>query len=675
MISEKLPKIFYGGDYNPDQWPEEMWNEDMRLFKKAGANIVTLPVFSWAKLQPSEDTYHFEWLDKVLDLVAKNGMYVCLATPTAAQPAWMSLKYPEVLRTDEDGRKRTQGKRLNYCPNSSVYRKFSAGMAGKMAERYKDHPALAVWHISNEYVEGGYCYCDNCAKEFRMWLQKKYGSLEELNRVWNMSFWGHTVYSWEEVVVPSNLNGDNRCFQGMSLDYYRFMSDSLLECYRNEYDAIKVHTPHITITTNIWTVCKRLNLFDWAEHMDVAAWDNYPQMGEAFYNISLRHDVIRGLKKGEPFMLMEQTPSQQNWQDYNSLKRPGVMRLWSYQALAHGSDTVMFFQLRRSFGACEKYHGALIAHAGHENTRVFRECAELGAELNRLGDKILDSKCDSKVAIMMDFDNWNAVELSSGPSIALKYLPQIEKYYRALSTFNISVDIVRPDWDISKYNLVIAPVLYMIKPNVAGNIEQFVKNGGIFLTTFFSGIVNENDLVTLGGYPGQLRKVLGIWVEEIDALPPEMKNSIIVNNPIGKVDGEYECGMLCDLLHLEAARALAVYGKDFYAGMPVLTENILGKGRAYYVASDPEQRFVNDLLKYLCDSKGIKGPFEPTEGVEVTQRFKDNMIFTFVLNHNTYSVSVDLNGKEFRELLTGKNISNSLILEQKGVAILLELFV
>jgi beta-galactosidase len=670
MISRKLPKIFYGGDYNPDQWPEETWDEDMRLFKKAGVNIVTLPVFSWAKLQPAEDTFNFEWLDKVLDLVAKNGIYVCLATPTAAQPAWMSLKYPEVLRTDEDGRKRTHGKRLNYCPNSTVYRKFSAQIAGKMGERYKDHQALAIWHVSNEYVEGGYCYCENCAKEFRKWLRKKYQSLEELNRVWNMNFWGHTVYSWDEVVVPSNLNGDNKCFQGMSLDYYRFMSDSILECYRNEYNAIKAHTPNIPITTNIWTVCKRLNLFDWAENMDVAAWDNYPQMGEPFYNISLRHDVIRGLKKGEPFMLMEQTPSQQNWQDYNSLKRPGVMRLWSYQALAHGADTVMFFQLRRSFGACEKFHGALVAHAGHGNTRVFRECAELGRELNSLGDKILDSKCNSKVAIMIDFDNWNAVELSSGPSIALKYLPQVEKYYQALSILNISVDIIRPDWDISKYSLVIAPVLYMIKPGVARNIEQYVQNGGTFLTTFFSGIVNENDLVTLGGYPGELRKLLGIWVEEIDALPPEMKNSIIVKKPIGNVCGDYECGMLCDLLHLEEAHALAVYGKDFYAGMPVLTENRFGKGKAYYLASDPKQQFLNGLIKYLCDSQGIKGPFEPIEGVEVTQRVKDNKIFTFILNHNDHSVEVGLDGKEYLELLTGEHVGNRVTLAQKGVAIL-----
>ncbi|HEX2927809.1 MAG TPA: beta-galactosidase [Ruminiclostridium sp.] len=670
MISKKLNKVFYGGDYNPDQWPEEIWNEDMRLFKTAGVNIITLPVFSWAKLQPSEDTYNFEWLDKVLDLAAKNNIYACLATPTAAQPAWMSLKYPEVLKTDEDGRKRTHGKRLNYCPNSKVYREFSAKIAGKMAERYKDHPALAVWHICNEYGEGGYCYCDNCAREFRNWLKQRYGSLEELNRVWNMSFWGHTVYSWDEIVIPSNLNNDNRCFQGMSLDYYRFMSDSMLECYKNEYRAIKKHCPDITVTTNIWSVYKHLDLFKWAECMDVAAWDNYPSMGEPFHSIALRHDVIRGLKNGEPFMLMEQTPSQQNWQAYNSLKRPGVMRLWSYQAIAHGADSVMFFQLRRSFGACEKYHGALIAHAGHENTRVFRECAKLGEELNNLNDKLLDSKLMSKAAIMIDFDNWNAVELSSGPSIDLKYLQQIEKYYKALALLNISVDIIRQDCDISKYELVIAPVLYMVKPDVAGNIESFVKNGGTFLTTYFSGIVNENDLVVLGGYPGELRKLLGIWVEEIDAIPPETKNSIIVKNPVGNVVGEYECGMLCDLLHLEGANALAVYGKDFYAGMPVLTENVYGKGKSYYVASDTEQRFLNDLMEYLCSSKEIRGPIKPINGVEVTQRYKNNKIFTFVLNHNDYPVKVDLGGEGFKELLTGQNTGDSLVLEQKGVAIL-----
>ncbi len=677
MINSKQPVIYYGGDYNPDQWPEEIWQEDMRLFKLAGVNIVTLPVFSWAKLQPSEDVYNFEWLDKIVDLVWKNGIYICLATSTAAQPAWMSKKYPGILPVDIYGRKHTHGGRVNFCPNSKIYRKYSKALAKKLAERYKDHPALLVWHIGNEY--GGYCYCDNCAEEFRNWLKKRYGTVEEINRRWNTSFWGHTVYAWDEIVPPSHLNEmyrDSRSnkvssfFQGMSIDYNRFMSDSSLECYIAEYNAIKGITPGLPITTNFMGTFMPLDYFRWAEYMDVISWDNYPAANTQASTIAMRHDLMRCLKNGQPFMLMEQTPSQQNWQDYNSLKRPGVMRRLSYQAVAHGADAVMFFQLRRSIGACEKYHGALISHAGHENTRVFGECRQLGEELKLLGDKLLDSTINAKAAIIFDWDNWWALEFSSGPSIDLKYLPQIQKYYNTFYDLHIPVDIVKPDADLSKYDIVTAPVFYMIKPGVARNIENFTNNGGTFITTFFSGLVNENDLVTLGGYPGELRNVLGIWVEETDALSPDTKNSIIVNQPVGELDGTYSCGLLCDLINLEGAKALGVYGQDFYAGRPALTENCFGKGKAYYMASDPEYGFLKKFIKHVCGSKGLKALLDVPDGVEVTRRLKDDKEFTFLLNHNDFPVNINLDYSNYINLLKGKITSTAIELGKNDVLIL-----
>jgi beta-galactosidase len=525
---------------------------------------------------------------------------------------------------------------------------------------------------------------ETCASKFRTWLRDRYGSIQELNRRWNMSFWGHTVYDWEEVCPPSYLNEmwgasdgqkDATCFQGISIDYNRFMSESSLECYKAEYDAIKAITPDIPVTTNLMGTFKPLDYFRWAEQMDVVSWDNYPSMNMLPGSIAMRHDLMRGLKDGLPFMLMEQTPSQQNWQPYNSLKRPGVMRLWSYQAMAHGADAIMFFQLRRSIGACEKYHGAVIAHAGHENTRVFRECAQLGGELKELGGRILDSKLHSRVAILFDWENWWAVEFSSGPSRDLKYVGQVEKYYNALHSMNISVDLARPNADLSQYDIVIAPVLYMLKPGVADNVKAFVEKGGTFVTTFFSGIVNENDIVTLGGYPGELRKLLGIWVEEIDALTPDMKNSIVVNELLRKkaagLHAEYSCGMLCDILHLEEARALAVYGGDFYAGSPVLTENAYGKGKAYYIASDPEDSFLKDFLKLLCSEGSIKPPLEAPDGVEVTQRFKGSSVFTFVLNHNNYPVEVSAGAASGGvELISGSTVKGTVRLEPKGVAII-----
>ncbi|GAA0404475.1 beta-galactosidase [Paenibacillus motobuensis] len=672
MINNKLPKIWYGGDYNPEQWDPETWKEDERMFKLAGIDVATINVFSWAMLQPDEITYDFSALDATIDRLYKSGVYVCLATSTAAHPAWMAKKYPDVTRVDVQGRKRSFGGRHNSCPNSPSYRKYAALMAGKLAERYKDHPGLLVWHVSNEY--GGYCYCDNCAKAFRVWLKERYGTMDRLNHAWNTRFWGHTFYDWDEVVPPNELSeewdGNRTNFQGISLDYRRFQSDSLLDAYRLEYEEIKKYTQDIPVTTNMMGLYPELDYFKWAEYLDVISWDNYPALDTPVSYTAMTHDLMRGLKSGQPFMLMEQTPSQQNWQAYNSLKRPGVMRLWSYQAVAHGADTVMFFQLRRSIGACEKYHGAVIEHVGHEHTRVFRECSELGQELHVLSDKLLDARAHAKVAILFDWENRWAVGLSSGPSVALDYVKEVHKYYDALFEMNIEVDMAGVNEDLSKYDIVIAPVMYMVKEDFAKKIEDYVAAGGTFVTTFFSGIVNENDLVTLGGYPGELRPLLGIWAEEIDALFPDQHNQIVMKQTWGELQGEYECGLLCDLIHSEGAEVLAEYGSDFYQGMPVLTVNKYGKGKAYYVASSPEAAFLKGFLANLCAEKNIEPLLNAPAGVEITRRVKDGTSYLFLLNHNASDVEVDLGNKEAVDLLTTERVSGRIVVPGRGVRIL-----
>ena len=680
MLNKNLQNIFYGGDYNPDQWPEEIWQEDMRLFKKAGINIVTVPVFSWAKLQLNAETYDFSWLDKVMDLLAKNEIYACLATSTAAQPAWMSKKHPEILPVDFEGRKLKHGARANFCPTSPTYRKFSSLLAKKLAERYKDHPALLVWHINNEYRT--YCYCEHCEQEFRLWLQKKYSTLEELNRCWCTDFWGHTIYEWDEINAPSALNEmwiDNgrecSCFQNISLDYNRFMSDSILACYVGEYEEIKKITPEILITTNFMGAFKPLDYFKWAKHMDIISWDNYPKLDAPMYKSALRHDLMRGLKEGQPFMLMEQTPSQQNWQAFNSLKKPGVLRLQSFQGVAHGADAIMYFQLRRSNGACEKFHGALISHEGSENTRVFKECSVIGEELSRLGE-IMDSRVKAKVGILFDWENWWAIELSSGPSVHLNYMEQIEKYYKPFYDMNISVDFLSPEHDFSSYEIIIAPVLYMLKESTAEKIEQFVESGGTFVTTFFSGIVDEHDLVVLGGYPGKLRKLMGVWVEEIDALLPGHTNKLIMSPDNLFLSPTYSCGLLCDIIHLEGAISLAEYGQDFYKGTPAITRNEYGKtlenkgGKAYYIGTDPEEAFLKDFSKLLVLEKGIHPPAEAISGVEITQRFKDDRTFTFILNHNPDLVTIDLEGVKYHELIRDTEVSGKISLNGVDLVVL-----
>ncbi len=673
MIHERLPKIWYGGDYNPEQWDEATMEEDIRMFKLAEIDVATVNVFSWARIQPSEEEYDFSGLDAIVDRLHRDGITICLATSTGAHPAWMAKRYPDVTRVDYEGRKRKFGGRHNSCPSSPAYLKYSALIADKLAERYKDHPALVAWHISNEY--GGYCYCDNCAEAFRVWLQKRYGTIEQLNKAWYTSFWGHTFYDWDEIVPPNALSeewaGNRTNFQSISLDYRRFQSDALLDCYLIEHAAIRRHSPDVQITTNLMGTYPELDYFKWAKHMDVVSWDNYPSIDTPVSYTAMTHALMRGLKSGQPFMLMEQTPSQQNWQAYNALKRPGVMRLWSYQAVAHGADTVMFFQLRRSIGACEKYHGAVIEHVGHEHTRVFRECAELGRELTQLSDKLLDSRLESRAAIVFDWENRWAVELSSGPSVALKYVNEVHKYYDALFEARIQTDMISVEESLDRYDLVIAPVMYMIKPGFAEKIEAFVERGGTFITTFFSGIVGETDIVTTGGYPGKLRKLLGIWAEEIDALLPGQSNQLIIKGEHGLLKGEYDCSILCDLIHSEGAEVMAEYGSDFYKGMPVVTRNKFGKGEAWYVASSPDKAFLQAMIGQICAEKGIEPLLgSAPSGVEATRRSKDGKTYTFVLNHNAEPAEIELPSAPQLDLLTGETVSGAYTLAAKGVLIL-----
>ncbi|WP_339316666.1 beta-galactosidase [Paenibacillus sp. FSL R10-2734] len=677
-MKNKWGKILFGGDYNPEQWPREIWKEDMRLFKLAGIDIATVNVFSWALNQPDEETFQFQWLDDVMDMLHENGIHACLATSTAAHPAWMASKYPDVLTVDTKGQKRMFGRRHNSCPNSPAYQKFSTKMASVLAERYKDHPAVLLWHVNNEY--GWRCYCENCACEFREWLKERYGSLEALNRAWYTSFWGHTFYDWNEIVLPSSLsehldaNHDKTAFQGISLDYDRFNSDSILKCYKLERDAIKAVIPDAMVTTNFQGngTYKPLDYFKWAKELDVVALDTYPTNDMPMSRIAMRHDLMRGLKDGAPYMLMEQSPSQINWKDINPLKRPGVMRLWSYQAIARGAESVMFFQMRRSVGAYEQFHGAVIDHCGHENTRVFQECTELGQELQRLGDTLLNAKTSAKVAILFDWENWWSIEHSSGPSARLRYVEQIEKYYDALYDHNIQVDMIGTDTNLEEYEVVIAPVLYMLKPNYANKLEEFVERGGTLVTTFLSGIVDEHNLVTLGGYPGHLRKLLGIWIEEIDALFPDQSNSMVMvgqHSDLG-IEGTFQCGHLCDLLHTEGADIEAVYGREFYAGKPVLTRNKFGKGEAWYIASDPEASFLSMFLKRITERKKINAILETPAGVEVTVREKEGQRYMFVLNHNDKPVSVHIGEEAQLDLLGARRIHGNTEIPEHGVLIL-----
>jgi beta-galactosidase len=671
-MHNRLPHFAHGADYNPEQWmsssdpqDEAVWSEDVRLMSLAGVNVATVGVFSWVSLQPDEHTFTFGWLDRVMSMLAENGIFACLATGTAAQPAWLSKAYPDVLPVDEMGTRLEHGQRQRYCPTSPDFRRLSQNLALRLAERYREHPALLLWHVSNEY--GPTCRCDRCAERFRMWLQERYGSLQELNHRWVTAFWSHTYTAWEQIIPPSPRG--ERSIQGLTLDYNRFMSDMNLECYKGEAETLRRVTPEVPITTNFMQWYKPLDYFSWAPHLDVISWDSYPDRTDHPSAVALRHDLMRGLKEGQSWLLMEQTPSQVQWRSHNPLKRPGVMRLLSHQAVARGSDAVMYFQWRQSAGSAEKYHGAVVSHAGHEHTRVFGEVAALGAELRALGSGILGTRLPARVALVFSWPNWWTVELKNGPSSSLRYVEEIERYYLPLWERNVAVDVVAPDRDLSGYDLVIAPALNMVTEAQGAAIERYVENGGVFVTTFFSGVVDENDQVWLGGYPGPLRKALGIWVEEFDPLTPGMTNRVQVSPGGWLAEGSYECDLWCDVVHTDGATALATYEADFYAGQPAITEHRFGKGRAFYVATGPEQTLTSSLVKGLLADLDLTPPLEAPAGVEVTRREGNGRRYTFVLNHNSTPVEVPL-PSPMRDLISGESHSDTLTLPPLGVAIL-----
>lgn len=667
-MKAKFKRILYGGDYNPNQWAKDIWAEDMRIFKNAAINSATINVFSWAKLQPSEECYDFSELDEIVDMLSKEKYDIVLATSTASLPAWMVKKYPEVARTDYEGRHHKFGQRHNACPNSAVYQRFASALVEKLAQRYGDKEHIVCWHINNEY--GGECFCENCEKAFRVWLRKKYHTIEALNKAWNFEFWGHTVYDWDEIVVP-NILGDGRdngrtSFAGISIDYRRFMSDSMLDSFKLERDMVRRFDKETPITTNMMGTYKWLDYFKWAKEIDIASWDNYPRMDTPWSFTAMSHDLMRGLKDA-PFMLMEQTPSQQNWQPYNSLKRPGQMRAQSYQTMAHGADTIQFFQLRRSVGGCEKFHGAVIAHAGNENTRVFREVQQLGKELEKLGDRTLGSVNEAEVGIIFDWDNYWALEYTSGPTVELTYVDTIHQYYEYFYDRNIAVNMIPFDADFSRYKVIVAPVLYMVKEGMKDALERFVKNGGILITTYMSGIVGQSDNVYLGGYPGPLRELAGVWVEEIDALLPDQTNEVIFTDGSKAV-----CNLVCDVMHLEGAECMAEYGADFYAGMPAVTRNQYGAGKTYYIGSRIEKAGLSKVLEMITEDAAVKPVIPEQTRLEVVCRKAKAGSYFFIMNFRDEELPVPdcFVGKE--DILTGEVLKKERIFKKYEVALVCE---
>ncbi len=672
----RIPHLLHGGDYNPEQWSPrkypDLWDQDMRLMKLAGVNIVSVGIFSWAQLEPLEGRFDFGWLDRILDLLAEHGIAANLATPSGAKPNWMAAKYPQIRRVTADGHRDLQGGRHNHCYTSPVYRAKVKKINTRLAQRYKDHPALAMWHISNEY--GGECHCDLCKEAFRAWLRKRYRTLEELNHAWWTTFWSHRYQDWSQIELI------DRSVHGLVLDWKRFVTDQTVDFMRHEIEPLRRLTPGIPITTNMMGTYPGLNYWKFRDVCDVVCWDSYPgwhtesEMKTASWTAFV-HDLNRSLKR-RPFLLMESTPSQVNWQQVSPLKRPGLHRTASLQAVAHGADAVMYFQWRKSRGSAEKFHGAVVDHVGHEHTRVFQEVAALGADLKKL-DGLVGASNPVETAIIYDWENGWALEAEQGPRNTNKDYARTcsRDFYDPLWKHHVPVDIIDMDQELAPYRLVIAPMLYMVRPGVAQRLQTFVERGGTLVTTYFSGLVNESDLCFLDGFPGPLKPVLGIWAEETDVLPDDREQMVVpaAGHPLG-LKARYAARHYCDLIHVKGdqVRVLATYGRDFYAGRPALTVNPLGCGQAYYIASRNDQRFCDDFMAGLIRQLKLRRNWAGTTppGVSVQRRNNGKQDFLFFLNFTDAPRTIRLNRPTLRDALTGKKAGAALKLPPYGSAVL-----
>lgn len=648
-------RLLHGADYYPEQWLDEpeILEEDIRMMKKAGINVVSLGVFAWSALEPEEGVWNFQWLDEVFERLYRNHISVILATPSGARPHWLADSYPEVLRVTRNRQRNLFGMRMNHCYTSLAYRCLTRKIDIELSKRYGNHPALIAWHISNEYH--GECHCELCQEAFRDFLKEKYGTLEALNKAWWTGFWSKTYTSWKQLCSPSDRG--EQSIQALELDWKRFVTHQTKEFMDMEIAAVREFSPQVPVTTNMMGSFPEVDYPKLAVSLDVAALDTYPEWGSksdavVAMDAGFEYDVTRSLKR-KPFLLMETTPSMTNWTEVGKPKRPGLHMAACLQTVAHGSNSIQYFQWRKSRGAFEKFHGAVIGHSGYGNTRVFRETAAVGTVLKELSD-IAGTENKSKAAVIFDWNNRWAVSGSKGPRREKCYEETVKEHYTALRRYGINVDIIDEEQSFDSYSLIAAPMLYLLKPGAARRLERFVQSGGILFVTYLSGITDENDLCFQGGFPGELRNLTGIWVEELDTLYQDEWNQIcMTKNNLLKMDGIWKCGYFCETIHLETAREEAVYGRDYYKGTPVLTSHFVGAGETWYLAARAKQDFLTQLYGRLLKRAGIDLPSESLkfpgiqpesdvlpEGLELSVRQNAESQYWFLTNFKGSPVTV-----------------------------------
>jgi len=676
-IFEGFNSILHGGDYNPDQWLEhpEVIDEDFRLMPLAGCNTFSIGIFAWTSYEREEGRFNFGWLDSVMDRMAKAGHNVILATPSGAKPAWLSKKHPEVRRVNRDGLREPHGERHNHCWSSPVYRDKVRLINTQLAERYHAHPALHMWHISNEY--GGRCYCELCITAFHAWLERKYGAVTALNEAWWCGFWSHTFTQFSEI-DPRDSSLD-----GMVLDFKRFNCWQIADFYRFETEPLKRLSPAIPCTTNFMGVIESIDYAVLAQHVDFVSDDQYPfysvldpELADNAAAIGMRDDLYRCFKPDRPWMLMESCPDVAQWKPPMRLKRPGMHRLEMLQALGHGAEGTCYFQWRKGLGGQEKFHGAVVDHVGHENTRVFKTVAALGSEYGFLG-KILGSEVKAQVALVYEQEARWGFEASSGaPSQNDAYVRVFRDHYSAFWDRSVTVDIVDSLRDLSSYQLVVLPQLWLLKPGVAENLKRYVAGGGTLVATNCTAICDEHNRCFAGGWPGGgLMDLFGIWEEEFDCMDPASpleKNAIEFspNNVLGLI-GTFETLDVRSLLHLRGAEVLATFTTDFYAGRPAITRHSFGQGQAYFLGARLPRACLTPFYASLRQTLEIESalPIVLPNGVSAQKRVGAEHEYVFIENFSRAPQHLDLVGLSYVDAVTGHAVE-TLELSTTGSAVL-----
>ncbi|WP_431278413.1 beta-galactosidase [Leifsonia poae] len=667
--SIRLDALAYGGDYNPDQWPEEVWLEDARLMVEAGVNIVTLPVFSWPLLEPREGEYDFAGLDRVIDLLWSHGIRIDLATATATPPAWLIREHPEVLPHNVDGVRLEFGSRQSYCPSSPVFRDAALRLTRTLAERYGEHPALALWHVSNEYGDHvSRCWCPVSAVHFRRWLGARYGSIDALNAAWGTSCWGQHYLDFEQIEPPRTATGPINPAQ--QLDFERFSSDALLELFQSEIDVLREVTPEIAVTTNFMSLFRELDYWDFADAEDLVTDDAYPDPADpnAHVGAALNYGLMRSLKDGRPWLLLEQAPSAVSWRDVNVPKAPGQMRLGSMQALAHGSDGVMFFQWRQAKFGPEKFHSAMLGHRG-EDSRSFQETKALGAELKKLA-AIKDTRVRASVALVADWDSWWGLSApDSLPSLRLNWLTEARAWHAAAFALGQPVDVSRAGGPYGSHSVLLVPNLYAVTVEQADALAAFVAGGGQLVVGPFSGVVDHSEQVHDGGAPGPLRDLLGVEVDEWWPLADGEKRSVTLGAAL--VAATHDVRVWSEwLVVADGTEVLASFADGDLAGRAAVTRRSHGSGAAWYLGAGLDDDGMRAVLARVFADAGLSvpSPDAASTTLEVVTRTDGTTDFTFLLNHGRESVSVP-GIADGTDLLSGGDAADGITLDGFGVAV------